>query len=268
MTLYTKRIGDSGPVLLFIVGGNGDSTVFEAAAAELADRYRVVLYDRAGFARSPVDSVPADKLAADVEDARALLADEPGYVFGSSSGAIVTLELLAKHPSVVLTAVPHEPPLVSLLPDRDELLAELDEVHQLYLAEGPEAAMALFGKVVGLAPQAPPPGFEPPPAMRPMFERMRHNVPFWFDHEYIPYPRHQVDLAALDVAKDKLVLACGVESRGLLAYRPNVVLSERLGLDLVEFPGDHLGYARHPVEFAARLHEVLGAKSVSSAATS
>jgi len=264
MTLYTKRIGDSGPVLLFIVGGNGDSTVFEAAAARLADRYRVVLYDRAGFARSPVDTVPADKLAADVEDARALLADEPGYVFGSSSGAIVTLELLAKHPSAVLKAVPHEPPLVSLLPDRDERQAELDEVYQLYLAEGHEAAMALFAKVVGLAPpQSPPAGFEPPPAMREMFERMRHNVPFWFDHEFNPYPRHRPDLAALDAAKDKLVLACGVESRGLLAYRPNVVLSESLGLPLVEFPGEHLGYARHPVEFAARLHEVL-----SSAATS
>ena len=262
MTLYTKRFGDSGPVLLFVVGGNGDSTVFEGVAAQLADRYRVVLYDRAGFARSPVDSVPADKLAADVEDARALLADEPGHVFGSSSGAIVTLELLAKHPSVVLKAVPHEPPLVSLLPDRDELLAELDEVHALYLAEGPDAAMALFGKVVGLAQQAPPPGFEPPPWLREVLERSKHNVPFWFDHEFIPYPRHEVDLAALAAAKDKLVLACGVESRGLLAYRPNVVLSERLGLPLAEFPGDHLGYARHRVEFAARLDEVL-----SSAAT-
>jgi pimeloyl-ACP methyl ester carboxylesterase len=264
MTLYTKRIGDSGPVLLFIVGGNGDSTVFEGVAAQLSDRYRVVLYDRAGFARSPVDTVPADKLAADVEDARALLADEPGHVFGSSSGAIVTLELLAQHPSVVLKAVPHEPPLISLLPDRDERLAEMDEIHQLYLSDGYEAAMELFTKAVGLAPQAPrPAAFEPPPGMREVFERMRHNVPFWFDHEFTPYPRHELDFAALDAAKDKLVLACGVESRGLLAYRPNVVLSERLGLPLVEFPGEHLGYARHPVEFAAKLHEV-----ISSAATS
>ncbi|MEV6608799.1 alpha/beta fold hydrolase [Kutzneria sp. NPDC051319] len=256
MTLYTKTMG-SGPVLLFIVGGNDDSTVFEGVAAQLADRYKVVLYDRAGFARSPVDAVPADKLAADVEDARSLLADEPGYVFGSSSGAIVTLELLAKHPSVVLKAVPHEPPLISLLPDRDERLAEMDEVYQLYRTDGPEAAMGLFGKVVGLAQQAPPPGYEPPPAMREMMGRSKHNVPFWFDHEFVPYPRHVPDLAALAAAKDQLVLTCGVESRGLLAYRPNEVLSDRLGIDVVEFPGDHLGYARHAVDFAAKLHEVL-----------
>jgi len=216
MTLYTKRIGDTGPVLLFIVGGNGDSTVFEGVAAQLADRYRVVLYDRAGFARSPVDTVPADKLAADVEDARALLADEPGYVFGSSSGAIVTLELLARHPSVVLTAVPHEPPLISLLPDRDERLAEMDEIYQLYRSDGYEAAMALFTKAVGLAPQAPRAEFEPPPGMREVFDRMRHNVPFWFDHEFNPYPRHRPDLAALAAVKE--------EPRGLVITLSGSVL--------------------------------------------
>ena len=256
MTLYSKAFG-SGPTLLFVVGGNGDSTVFEGAAAELADRYRIVLYDRAGFARSPVDEIPADRLAADVEDARALLGDEPGYVFGSSSGAIVTLELLAKHPDAVRLAVPHEPPLISVLPDRDEWLARMDGVYDLYLAEGPDPAMALFGQIVGMAQQAPPPGFEPPPAMREMFERMRHNVPFWLEHEFRQYPRHVPDLDALAAGKDKLVLASGVESKGLLPYLPNVVLSERLGVEVAEFPGDHLGYLRHPVEFAVRLHEVL-----------
>lgn len=257
MTLYTKKFGDSGPLLLFVVGGNGDSTVFEGVAAELADRYRVVLYDRAGFARSPIEEVPADRIAADVEDARSFLADEPGYVFGSSSGAIVTLELLAKHPDVVLAAVPHEPPLISLLPDRDEWLARLDEVYDLFLREGPEPAMALFGQVAGLAQQAPPPGFEPPPALRDMFERMRHNVPFWMEHELRQYVRHVPDLDAVAAGKDKLVLANGVESKGLLPYLPNIVLAERLGVEVAEFPGNHIGYARHPAEFAARLHEVL-----------
>ena len=257
MALYSKRIGSSGPLLLFVVGGNGDSTVFEGVAAALADRYRVVLYDRAGFARSPIDEVPADRIAADVEDARSFLADEPGFVFGSSSGAIVTLELLAKYPEVVRVAVPHEAPLISLLPDRDEWLARLDEVYALYLSEGPEPAMALFGRIAGLAQQAPPPGFELPPAFQEMFERGRHNVPFWMEHELRQYVRHEPDLDALAASKDKLVLASGVESKGLLPYLPNVVLAERLGVEVAEFPGDHIGYARHATEFAARLHEVL-----------
>ncbi|QUQ65081.1 alpha/beta hydrolase [Kutzneria sp. CA-103260] len=261
MTLYSKTIGD-GPLLLFIVGGNGDSTVFEGVAAQLADKYRVVLYDRAGFARSPVDSVPADRLAADVEDAASFL-DEPGYVFGSSSGAIVALELMTKWPSKVRVGVPHEAPLISLLPERDEWLSRMDGVYDLFRAEGPDPAMARFGQLVGLAQQAPPPGFEPPPAMREMFERMRHNVPFWLEHELRQYPRHEPDLTALAAGKDKLVLASGVESKGLLPYLPNIVLSERLGVPVTEFPGDHLGYVRHPVEFAARLHEVLSSAGTS-----
>jgi pimeloyl-ACP methyl ester carboxylesterase len=256
MTLYTKRVGH-GPTLLFVVGGNGDSTVFEGVAEQLADRYTVVLYDRAGFARSPVDPLPTDRLAADVEDAVGLLGEEPGYVFGSSSGAIVTLELLARHPSAVRLAVPHEPPLLSLLPDGDEWLARMDGVYELFRSDGPDAAMELFGRLAGLAQPAPPPGFEPPPALRDMFERMRLNVPFWLEHELRQYPRHVPDLDALAAGKDKLVLASGIESKGLLAYRPNLVLAERLGVEVAEFPGNHVGYVGQPVEFAARLHEVL-----------
>jgi pimeloyl-ACP methyl ester carboxylesterase len=263
MSLYTKRTG-SGPTLLFVVGGNGDSTVFEAVATQLADRYSVVLYDRAGFARSPVDPIPADRLAADVEDARELLGDEPGYVVGSSSGAIVTLELLAKHPSAVRLAVPHEPPLISVLPDRDDWLARMDRVYDLFRSDGPDAAMTLFRKEVGLGGEAPTPSdAELPPVVREMFGRMAFNVSFWMEHELRQYPRHELDLDALATSKDKLLLASGVESRGLLAYRPNEVLSDRLGVAVTEFAGGHLGYLQHPAEFAAQLHELLSSAAAS-----
>jgi hypothetical protein len=35
------------------------------------------------------------------------------------------------------------------------------------------------------------------------------------------------------------------------------VLATRLGLEVVDFPGGHMGFATHPVEFAARLIEAL-----------
>jgi len=87
-----------GPLLLFVVGGNGDSTIYGGVAAALADRFTVATYDRRGFVRSPV-SGPVDddtRLAADVDDACRLidhLGGAPAHVFGSSSGAIVVLEL-------------------------------------------------------------------------------------------------------------------------------------------------------------------------------
>jgi len=68
----------------------------------------------------PVDD--ANRISADVEDAVALIARRgggPACVFGSSSGAIVTLDLVTRHPDLVSTAVVHEPPILELLDDPD-----------------------------------------------------------------------------------------------------------------------------------------------------
>ena len=52
--LYTETRG-AGPLLLFVVGGNGDPAVFSGVADHLADRFTVVTYARRGFVQSPVD---------------------------------------------------------------------------------------------------------------------------------------------------------------------------------------------------------------------
>jgi len=61
------------------------------------------------------------------------------------------------------------------------------------------------------------------------------------------------------------VLAGGRDSRDagghLLPYRPNEVLAQRLGLSIVDFPGDHVGYLSHPQEFAAALTDALTIKA-------
>ena len=93
-------------MLLLIPGGNGDAAPFERAANELAAWYTVVTYDRRGFSRSTLDAPPDDqrRLETDSNDAIGLL-DQLGaptaYVLGSSSGAIVALDLITRHPERV-----------------------------------------------------------------------------------------------------------------------------------------------------------------------
>ena len=53
------------------------------------------------------------------------------------------------------------------------------------------------------------------------------------------------------------MLAGGRDSRGDLPHLSNAVLAARIGTEVAEFPGGHTGYATHPVEFAARLADVL-----------
>jgi acetyltransferase/esterase len=259
--LYHEVCG-AGPVLLLIPGGNGDAGPYARLATALADRYTVVSYDRRGFSRSPCDDPPEGglRLRDDVDDALRLLdraGGAPAYVLGSSSGAIVGLELLAHHPQRVRLLVAHEPPLITLLPDAAARLAFFDDVYRIWRERGVDAAMEAFGAGIGMQPSAPPPGAQLPPPVREMMARMRRNQEFWLEHELRQYIRVEPDLAALRPAADRLVLGCGEESRELLPARPNGVLAERLGAPIAEFPGGHVGYATHPSEFAERLAAVL-----------
>jgi Predicted hydrolases or acyltransferases (alpha/beta hydrolase superfamily) len=86
----------------------------------------------------------------------------PAYVFGSSSGAIVALDLVTRHPDLVSTAVVHEPPILELLDDPDAWVARFAGIFATYQTAGLWPAMAQFGQAVGL--QAGRPLRQPAPA--------------------------------------------------------------------------------------------------------
>lgn len=261
-TLYHEVRG-SGPVLLFIPGGNGDAGPYARVAEVLADRFTTVAYDRRGFSRSPLEQPPDDatRLETDADDARRLLEHvgaAPGHVFGSSSGAIVALALLARNPERVGAVVAHEPPSLIVLPDGGRYQAMLDDVYEQYRREGAGPAFERFSAEAGVRGGALPAGGEQPsPAMAEIALRLRPNTEFWFEHELRQYPRAPLDLAALQRLSGQLVLAGGAESRDHFPYFPNAELARRFGTRVVDFPGGHVGYATHPAEFAARLREVL-----------
>jgi pimeloyl-ACP methyl ester carboxylesterase len=257
------EVAGAGPVLLLVPGGSGDAAGFGRLVRPLAARYTVVSYDRRGFSRSPADGATPDTgwLAQDVTDALALLdrysPDGPALAFGSSSGAIVGLELLARHGKRVRTLIAHEPPLLDLLPEAAAARAFVDEVYDTALREGAEVAMRRFNRHVGIPePQLPPPDQLPPP-LAAMLRRIANNTGHFLRYELRQYTAHRPDLAALERHRDRLVLAGGRDSRTRLPYQPNLILARRLGLPVVDLPGDHIGYIGSPIEFAAALDTVL-----------
>ena len=145
-TLYYEVRG-TGPVLLLICGGVYDAAGFAALAGHLAGEYTVVTYDRRGNSRSPLSGRPAPQsIAVHGEDAYHVLSavgvtpDAPAYVFGNSSGAIIGLELAARHPDLVRTLVAHEPPIFELLPDRERWRTLIESVEETFAAQGPGPA--------------------------------------------------------------------------------------------------------------------------------
>ncbi|KAF0817311.1 putative hydrolase YraK [Bacillus sp. ZZV12-4809] len=85
-----------------IHGGGGEAEKFQRVADNLADRYSVVTYDRRGHSRSILEYPDEDySIRRHSDDAHLLiseLATEPAFVFGSSSGAVIALDLCIHHP--------------------------------------------------------------------------------------------------------------------------------------------------------------------------
>ncbi|GGQ25653.1 alpha/beta fold hydrolase [Streptosporangium pseudovulgare] len=154
--LYYEVRG-SGPVLLLICGGIYDAAGYAGLADRLADRYTVVTYDRRGNSRSPLDGPPEPQsIAVHADDAHRLLTavgvteDEPACVFGNSSGAVIGLELAARHPGRVRAMVAHEPPVFELLPDRDHWRAVARDVADAFREGGAGQAMGVFAAGMGM----------------------------------------------------------------------------------------------------------------------
>lgn len=261
-TIYYEVRG-SGPVLLMMPGGPADASAFRRIADHLDSDYTVVTYDPRGLSQSTLDGpVEDDRIveifADDVHRLLAATAKEPAFVFSSSGGAVIALELVARHPEQVRTLVAHEPPAPVLLPDPSRERSAMEEIVKTYRTAGIGPAMQKFMVQTRIrsGPPPPPPG-EPTPEQRESMARFQRNMEFWLGHYFLAIAGYEPDFGALKAASTRIVPAVGDESRGELAHEGGLGLAERLGAEAVVFPGAHGGFESHAAEFATRLREVL-----------
>lgn len=262
-SLYYEVAG-SGPVLLGIPGGPTDAGVFTDLARRLADRYTVVSYDPRGHSRSTLDSAPEDvPVALHADDAAALLVavgTEPAYVYGSSGGGTIGLELVTRYPDLVRTFVAHEAPVMEFLPDAARFRAVFDDIYETFRTQGVFPAMEKFGVVVeegGPKYSEEMRQTEPTPEDQEMMGRMMGNFDFFMAHEIRQIGGYVPDVDALKNVPTRVVSAAGETSGKQAACRAAVALAERLGIDVTYLPGAHGGWGSDPQEFADKLNEVL-----------
>lgn len=154
-TLHHEVRGE-GPLLVMMPGGSADAGIYDAIAADLADRWTVATFDPRGYSRSPLDGPVTEQLPAthadDIVRLIELLSPDgaPAALFGSSSSAVVALDVLARHSGRVSRVVAHEPPVVELLPDPEAGRALFAAVRESFRRDGVAAAMTTMAE--GLAP--------------------------------------------------------------------------------------------------------------------
>ena len=252
-----------GPVLLMMPGGPADAGNFRRIAEQLAPDYTVVTYDPRGLSHSTLDGPVRDERIVEIfaDDVHRLLtatAKEPAFVFASSGGAVIGLELAARHPEQVRTLVSHEPPVPALMADPARERAAMAEIVETYRSAGIGPAMQKFmvqTRIRGGGP--PPPQGEPTPEQREAMAQMKRNMDFWLGHYFLPIAAYEPDFGALKAGSTRIVPAVGDKSRGELAHEGGLRLAERLGTPAVVFPGAHGGFESDAAEFAVKLREVL-----------
>jgi len=246
-----------GP-LLFLVGAPAGRAAFAPLAHELADRYTVVTHDPRGIGASrgisgmaaPTPEVLAEDLAALVDR----FTGGPALFVGTSGGAVTLLELAKRHPDMVGRAVLHEPPLVSLLADAAlaDKAAAAFEAAEADPQRAVQESFDLSGAAHHTGPdQTPPAHMALPELPAEELEKNRYFLgqmagPTIF---YVP------DIEA--VRRVAVTPCAGSLSHHQLARRATQVLAERLGLPLVDMPGNHLGASAEPQEFAHDLKRLL-----------
>ncbi|HEY3338206.1 MAG TPA: alpha/beta hydrolase [Propionicimonas sp.] len=258
-----------GQRALFMIGHPMGSSGFAELASHFPDR-TVVSYDPRGCDRSEVadaDHSPRQN-AEDVHQLIGLVGGGPVDVFGSSGGAVTGLALVSQYPDDVGVLVAHEPPILGVLPDAANVREAFRTVTEAYHQGGFGAGMAAFIALTSvegeftsahLAQPAPDPAMFGLPTGD---DGGRDNVLLSGISD--PVIEYRLDPDAVDAAPTTVVIAAGEESRNQVPGRAAAEVARILGTELAMFPSHHGGfnggegpYAGKPVEFAAKLREVL-----------
>jgi pimeloyl-ACP methyl ester carboxylesterase len=224
-----------------------------------------VAYDPRGISRSTLDGASEDQqvdvLGDDAAQLIEALGGEPAYVLGTSGGGQIGLNLAARHPERVRLLVAHEPPCATLLPDAQQVLAQIEEVYATYRREGARPGMRKFTELVASGGtqqrQHRSSRVEPASELGETFARIGGNLDYFLEHLLRPISFYLPDVEALRGFPEKVVVGIGQESGGQLASRSALALASRLGTEPVVFPGDHGGYGAYPDSFAETLQGVL-----------
>lgn len=254
----------SDPVLLMI-GSPMDASGFATLAGHFPDR-TVVTYDPRGVGRSPqADGVTAATPDAHAEDLHRLISEldlGPVDIFASSGGAVNAFALVSRHPQGVRTLVAHEPPLATVLPDREEALAATEDIHKTYESDGLGPAMAKFIAFTSVKGPTPTdlPKHAPNPADfgLPTEDDGSRDHPLLGPH-MVYVTRYEPDFDSLREGSTRIVVAAACEGEGTFPYRAALAVAERLGTEAVIFPSHHGGFTQqgNPDTFAATLRRVL-----------
>jgi pimeloyl-ACP methyl ester carboxylesterase len=217
--------------------------------------------------RTPGSELTAETHAEDYHRVIEAAGLGPVDAFGSSGGGMCALHWVVAHPEDVQTLVSHEPPLVTLLEDREIAIAVNADIVDTYRRAGFGPAMAKFMQLVMRESPLPrdyldQPAPDPAQFGLPTEDDGSRDDPLLSGN--LTMPPFEPDAEALRRSSVRIVPAIGEAGAGSLARRGGEALAALLGVAPVVFPGGHGGFTASewspdddPGAFAQKLRDLL-----------
>ena len=243
-SLYYREYGEGSP-LLMIHGVICDSAFFEYTAQYLAQKHRVITYDRRGYSRSS-GKVGDDFWAEQAQDAISLLEklcpNEQTIIVGCSAGAIIAMHVAARQPEMVAGLILHEPPLVQLLAPDHEAFAIAEKIKKLVSEGKYQRAINQFLLLTGESDE------RAPERREEAMQREANNMVYFIRWEFeTTFSRGVLP----DIPDNIPVAVCaGDAHRENYHYVVAHKYAVRCGYPVIHFPGVHNCARDLPLDFA------------------
>jgi pimeloyl-ACP methyl ester carboxylesterase len=263
--LYYEVRGQGQP-LLMIPGGSGDARLYSLVADILSDEYKVITYDRRANSRSTMNEPQNFEISQQSRDAVAVLraaSETSAFVFGSSSGAIIALDMAKTQPQALRAVVAHEPPITRVHPDAKKWQRFFAGVYWMAFGFGTPIAMLRFVFGIGLPVRQ----FAKASKHLESYNEKNHDFrpsptndrDFFAKQELLPVTNYMPDVAMIKKNGIRVFMAAGKTSLDKKRFYAQTapLLAEQLGCEMVTFPGHHISYLDIPNEWAAVLRSVL-----------
>lgn len=243
-----REVCGNGPAVLLIAGTPGDGGQFAALAHDLAGRHTVISYDRRGTSRSAAPAGwTSTSVAEQADDAAAVLAEQgvdSAFVFGTSNGAAVALELALRHPDLVSGTAVHEMPLLTVVAEPEPVIAGMGAMIGGAMERG-GPALALedflrFAFTDGVVD-----GWDP--ALR---SRMLSNAGMVFDVELPAFQAYRPVETELAAARVPIEVLVGQDQQVPFFLEAGEWLARHLGTSVARSPGAHGPQFTCPAELA------------------
>jgi pimeloyl-ACP methyl ester carboxylesterase len=260
------EVRGQGQPLLMIAPGGGDGWQYSYIANLLSDEYKVITYDRRANGRSTMNDPQNFEISQQSRDAVAVLGavgEESAFVFGNSSAAVIALDMAKTQPQALRAVVVHEAPCARLHPQAKKWQRFFAGVYLTAFRFGTSVAAIRFmlGTQLPVMPMIKAAGGVNQHRMQSSERYLsdREAAEVLLKLELLPVTNYLPDFDKIRHNGVKVVIAVSQYGVNRKAWYAQVaqLLAEKLGCELVIFPGHHGSFLDMPEEFAATLRGIL-----------